>query len=207
MSSTKKSKKLKDKWRQKEWIVVYSPPYFGSKPIAYIPVTNPENAIGRTIEVTLYDILKEDPQQYSKKLVFQITSISGERGDTIFKSYEYSREYLKSLIRRGTSMVNFIKDYTTQDKYTLRVYFVAFTLKRINSSKKHKIRMVADKIITEKASKLNFDAFVQEIVLGKMGSEIFNEAKKIVLLRHADIRKAKLILKPKVVEVLPPSSS
>ncbi|MEM4311361.1 MAG: 30S ribosomal protein S3ae [Nitrososphaerales archaeon] len=204
MSTAKKGKKLRDKWRAKEWIVAYSPPYFGSKAIAHIPVTDIEKALGRTIEVTLYDIMEEkdkDPQQYSKKLTFQITSISDGRAETILKAYEYSREYLKSLVRRGSSMINFIKDYTTKDNYTLRVYFIAFTLRRVNSSKKHRIRIIADDILKEKASKMSFEQFIQEIVLGKASSDIFNKAKKIVLLRHADIRKTKLVSKPKLEEV------
>jgi small subunit ribosomal protein S3Ae len=49
-----------------------------------------------------------------------------------------------------------------------------------------------------KASTLGFDNFIQEAVLGKIASEIFNEAKKIAPLRHVGIQKSKLILYPAV---------
>jgi small subunit ribosomal protein S3Ae len=49
-----------------------------------------------------------------------------------------------------------------------------------------------DKIIKQKALALTLDQFAQEIVLGKIASDIYNEAKKIAPLRHVGIRKSKL---------------
>ncbi|MDH5420043.1 MAG: 30S ribosomal protein S3ae, partial [Candidatus Bathyarchaeota archaeon] len=43
---------------------------------------------------------------------------------------------------------------------------------------------------------LTFDQFVQELVLGKIASDVYNEAKKIAPLRHVGIRKSKLTLQP-----------
>jgi len=57
------------------------------------------------------------------------------------------------------------------------------------------------RIIEEKAKTLNFDQFVQEAVLGKIASDIYNEAKKIAALRHVGIRKTKLLSKPEILEV------
>jgi small subunit ribosomal protein S3Ae len=51
-----------------------------------------------------------------------------------------------------------------------------------------------DKIIKEKASTLTLDQIAQEIVLGKIASDIYNEAKKIAPLRHVGIRKSKLVM-------------
>jgi len=52
--------RTKDKWREKRWITVTAPESFNVVPIAYVPITDDENAIGRVLEVTLYDILKGD---------------------------------------------------------------------------------------------------------------------------------------------------
>jgi small subunit ribosomal protein S3Ae len=51
-----------------------------------------------------------------------------------------------------------------------------------------------EKIIKEKASTLTLDQFAQEMVLGKIASDIYNEAKKIVPLRHVGIRRSKLVM-------------
>jgi small subunit ribosomal protein S3Ae len=54
------------------------------------------------------------------------------------------------------------------------------------------------KIVEEKAGALTFDQFAQELVLGKIASDIYNEGKKIAPLRHVGIRKSKLILQPAI---------
>jgi len=64
--------RVKDKWREKKWVTVLAPDSFNNVPIAYIPITNEENALGRVIEVTLFDILKGDPSQHQYKMYFQI---------------------------------------------------------------------------------------------------------------------------------------
>jgi small subunit ribosomal protein S3Ae len=98
--------KVKDKWREKKWVTVYAPDSFNNIPIAYIPITDDEHARGRVIEVTLFDILKGDPSQYQYKIYFQIDKVEGEKATTIFKRYEYAKEFLRSLIRRGSTKIS-----------------------------------------------------------------------------------------------------
>jgi len=59
--------RVKDKWREKKWITVIAPDSFNNVPVAYVPITDEENAIGRVIDLTLFDILKGEQVQ-SKKM-------------------------------------------------------------------------------------------------------------------------------------------
>ena len=192
----KVSGKVRDKWKLKQWVTVLASPSFGNAPIGKVPLTDVERPSGRVVETTLYDILKQDPQHYSFKLYFQIDRVDGDTAYTILKGHEFSREYLRSLIRRGSSMSDFIKDYKTKDGYTVRVYTIALSQGRMNSSKKHEIRMIIDKIMEERAASLSYDQFVQETVLQKLASDVYNEAKKVTRLRHVGVRKTKLIGRP-----------
>ena len=56
-----------------------------------------------------------------------------------------------------------------------------------------------EKIIHEKANALSLDQFVQEMVLGKIASDIYNQAKEVAPLRHVGIRKSKLIAQPQAL--------
>ena len=188
-----KRAKIKDKWREKKWVIVEAPPSFGSAPVAYLPLTDPEKAIGRVIETTLFDLLKQDPQHYVIKLNFQITEVVGDHAKSILKGHEYSREYLRSLIRRGSSMVSLIHDYVTKDRVEVRVQVVVLAQGRVNSSRKHVIRMIAHEVLNQKAANLTYDQFAQEAVLGKIASDIYNEAKKVTNLRHIGIKKTKFM--------------
>jgi small subunit ribosomal protein S3Ae len=202
----KKVAKVRDKWKLKPWVVVTASPSFGSAPIARVPLTDIEKPSGRVVETTLYDILKQDPQHYSFKLYFQIDKVEGETATTVFKGHEYSREFLRSLIRRGSSMSDFIKDYTTKDGFVVRVYCTALSQGKMNSSKKHDLRLVMDKVIAERAANLTYDQLAQELVLQKVASDVYNEAKRVTHLRHVGVRKSKLISRPdqKKVEPLAP---
>jgi len=172
---------------------VEAPPAFGSTLLAQVPISDEESAIGRVIETTLYDLVKQDPQQYSIKLYFQISKIVGDRVQTILKGYEYSREYLRSLIRRGSSMIDMVEDFETKDKVKIRVYLVALSTNRLNASKKHRIREIAIEILVQKAKNLTYYQLAQEAVLGKIASDIYNDAKRIVQIRHIGIRKLKIL--------------
>jgi small subunit ribosomal protein S3Ae len=188
--------KVRDKWKLKQWVTVLASPSFGNAPIGRVPITDVEKPAGRVVETTLYDILKQDPQHYSFKLYFQIDRVDGDTAYTILKAHEYSREYLRSLIRRGSSMSDFIKDYKTKDGYLVRVYTITLSQGRMTASKKHEIRMITDKIIGERAASLAYDQFVQETVLQKLASDVYNEAKNVTRLRHVGVRKTKLISRP-----------
>ena len=192
----KKVAKVRDKWKLKSWVVVNASPSFGNAPIARVPLTDIEKPAGRVVETTLYDILKQDPQHYSFKLYFQIDKVEGETATTVFKGHEYSREFLRSLIRRGSSMSDLIKDYTTKDGYVVRVYCIALSQGLMNSSKKHDLRVVMDKVIAERAANLTYDQLAQELVLQKVASDVYNEAKRVTHLRHVGVRKSKLISRP-----------
>jgi small subunit ribosomal protein S3Ae len=93
-------------------------------------------------------------------------------------------------------MINYIHDFRTIDGYTFRVSTIAFSQRRLNSSKKHEIRMVTHRILSDKIPKLTVDQFVQEATMGKMGADLLADAKKIASLRHIGIKKTKLISTP-----------
>lgn len=186
------TKKVRDKWRSKTWYTVIAPSYFGNVELGAIPADEPEKLIGRVVESTLYEITGDFAHQYLK-LYFQITNVDGKTAHTTFKGHEYSRDYLRSLVRRRTTKVDGIFNVSTKDGYRFRVAVCAFTLSRIKTSQEQAIRKIMAKIIEEKSSALTMDQLVQEIVLGKIASDVYNEAKKIVPLRHVGIRKSKLL--------------
>jgi len=190
-------RRVRDKWRSKDWYVVMSPSYFGGVELGAVPSDDPSKLVGRTIDATLYEITNDFAHQYLK-MYFQITDIDGKTARTIFKGHEYSRDYLRSLVRRRTTRVDLIINVTTKDGYQLRLAICAFTLTRIRTSQEQTIRTLMKKLIEEKASNLTFDQFAQETVLGKIASDIYNEAKKIAPLRHIGIRKSKLTLQPTI---------
>jgi small subunit ribosomal protein S3Ae len=195
-----KAKHVRDKWRGKAWYMVVAPPFFGNVELGIVPAEEPEQLIGRVVEATLYDITS-DFSHHNLKMFFQINEIEGKTARTIFKGHEYSRDYLRSLVRRRTTKVDGLFNLTTKDGYKMRVAVSALTLSRIRTSQEKIIRSIMDKTVTAKAAALTIDQFVQEMVLGKTASDVYNEAKKVAPLRHVGIRKSKLVAQPAQVAV------
>jgi len=189
----RKSRKIKDKWKEKKWVSVSAPDSFNNVHIADIPITDEEKAKGRVIEVTLFDILKGDPSQYQYKLYFQIDKVVGEKATTIFKRYEYAKEFLRSLVRRGSSKINFVIDTKTKDGYVFRIKVIALSHRELNSSRQHAIRLIARKIIEKSVPNMTIDEFVQASCYNKINSDIMAAAKKIIHLRHVGLEKVKLV--------------
>jgi small subunit ribosomal protein S3Ae len=185
--------RVKDKWREKKWVTVSAPDSFNNVPIAYVPITDDENALGRVLEVTLYDILKGDPSQHQYKMYFQINKVEGEKATTIFKRYEYSKEFLRSLIRRGSSRINFIIDIKTKDGYVFRIKVLALTHRQLNTSRKHALRLIARDVINSTIPQMTVDQFVQATCYSKINSDIMAAFKKVIRVRHVGLEKVKLI--------------
>ena len=189
----RKTRKIKDKWKEKKWVTVLAPDAFNNIPIAYIPVTSDETAKGRVLEVTLFEILKGDPSQHQYKLFFQVDKVNQEKATTIFKRYEYAKEFLRSLIRRGSSKINFILDAETKDGYIFRIKMLALSHRELNTSRKHALRLIAKDVLEKTVRNMTLDQFVQASCYGKINSDIMAAAKKVIHLRHVGLEKVKLV--------------
>jgi small subunit ribosomal protein S3Ae len=185
--------RVKDKWREKRWITILAPDSFNNVPVAYVPITDDENAVGRVIDVTLFDILKGDQSQHQYKIYFQIDKVQGDRATTIFKKYEYAKEFLRSMIRRGSSKINFIIDAKTKDGFIFRLKVLILTHRQLNTSRQNALRLIAQDVIQKTVPEMTIDQFVQATCYGKINSDIMAAAKKLIRVRHVGFEKVKLV--------------
>lgn len=96
--------RVRDKWRDKQWLILDSPSSFGDfggHHINYLPITDANTAVGRVVENTLYDIKKQDQADHKTKVFVEIEKVNEGVATTIFKGHEYGKEFLRSLVRRG----------------------------------------------------------------------------------------------------------
>ncbi|MCS7117608.1 MAG: 30S ribosomal protein S3ae [Thaumarchaeota archaeon] len=184
--------------RLKGEYVIRSPKYFGERELGFTYADHQGKLVGRTVTVSLYNLTDDLTKQYML-VKFKVVRINGRYAETIFYGHEYGREYLRSLIRRGTTMVDGVFDVFTKDGFGFRVYGVVFTQKRIRNGKIKDIRRTMKSVFEEAAARLNHDQFAIEMVLGKMGSDVFNQVKKILIPRHVGVYRSKVISMPEWV--------
>ncbi len=189
------SRAIRDKWRRKDWYDIYLPRYFGETKVGETPAGDPSNIMGRVYATTLAQITGDFSQEHLK-MYFQVIEIEENSAQTVFKGHEYLRDYLRSLVRRRSTKVDGFFRITTIDGYKLKIVVTALTTTRIKTSQEKSIRDVMRAVVEEKAQTLEFGQIVHEMVLGKLASDVYNEAKKTTPLRHVGVRKSELLAMP-----------
>ncbi len=197
--SRQSAARTRDKWREKAWYSIHAPYYFDEKEIGTTPASNPDSLIGRTIKPTLYD-LTGDFDQIHVKLKFKVLEVTGQQGKTVFHGHEWSSDYLRGLVRRGTTRIDWIGPILTKDDYLMRISVIVFTTTRAKTSQEHSVRKATEKVIRTHARKHTFDELVQKVILGELATEVHEAVKTIIPVRQCEIRKSKVLKGPEEVK-------
>lgn len=183
------------------WVPVYAPEAFGKVEVAEIATRDIEKINGRTVEISLYDITKEIEHQFIK-LKLRIIKVENNKAYTTFIMHDMTRDYIRSIVRRGTSRVDLITDIQTKDGWTVRIYVIAVTIRRVSSSMKSRIRKVALQALNERVPQLTLDELVREMTLGKLASLVAEKVKKIYPCKKVEIRKSKVIKREEIQQAI-----
>jgi small subunit ribosomal protein S3Ae len=181
--------------QQKQWYDVLAPEQFGREELGQTPADESEKVLGRTIETTLGDI-RNDASENNTKLTFRISEVATDTAYTEFIKHELTRDYLRSLVRRGSSKVEAYITVLTTDDYRLQIQPVALTTKSADESQEKAIRRTMIDLVEEAASERTFEDLIDSIVEGRLSSAIYNEAKTIYPLRRVEVQKATLEARP-----------
>ncbi len=184
-----------DSWKSKQWYEVYAPRTFKEEFIGQIPSGDPKSVVGRTLEILLYD-LTNNFKHTTTKLKFKVTDVKGLRCKTIFWGHELTRDFIRSLIHRGSTRVDGIFNYTTADGVVYRVSTFVVTRRRAKKSQKQTIRKIIHQVLQQFAQNMPHEKFIQGIVNGKFAKNISKIAKTIYPLRECQVRKVKVISVP-----------
>ncbi|MDR5674300.1 Ribosomal protein S3AE [Halalkaliarchaeum sp. AArc-CO] len=184
--------------RGKRWYTVIAPEQFDRAEIGETVAEEPDMVIGRTIETTLGDIT-DDAGANNTKLTFKITDVGSDSAYTEFVKHELTRDYLRSLVRRGASKIDASITVLTTDDYRLQVQPVAFTTKRADRSQEEAIRRIMIDQVEAAAEDRTFEQYVDSIVEGRLSSAIYGDAKEIYPLRRVEVQKLTLEARPEEV--------
>jgi len=188
-------RRVRDTWKEKNWYTVTAPQLFGEKEIGVTPARDPKLLSKRRVEATMRELTGDFSRQYVK-LKFEIENITGDKAATRFIGHEVTTDYVRSMIRRGTSRVDAPKIVKTKDGYKIKIHILAITTRRAKSSQQRYMRKIIEDKIEEIANDKTFDELVEGIVTGKIASEIYHEAKKVYPLKRVEIIKTKVLGEP-----------
>ncbi|WP_435115843.1 30S ribosomal protein S3ae [Halolamina sp. C58] len=182
----------------KRWYTVLAPEQFDRAEIGETVAEEPNQVVGRTIETTLGE-MEGDQGQNNSKLTFKIDDVGSDAAYTEFIKYELTRDYLRSLVRRGASKVAATVTLLTTDDYRVKIQPVALTTQKADRSQEQAIRSVMTDIVEEAAEERTFEQLVDSVVEGRVSSAIYGEAKEIYPLRRVEVQKLTLEARPEEV--------
>jgi small subunit ribosomal protein S3Ae len=183
---------------RKRWYTVIAPEQFDRAELGETPADEPEKVLGRNVETTLGDI-RNDASENNTKLTFKISDVGSDAAYTEFTKHELTRDYLRSLVRRGASKIEAYVTVLTTDDYRVQIQPVAFTTKKADESQEKAIRRVLIDMVEEAAAERTYEELIDSVIEGRLSSAIYGEAKTIYPLRRVEIQKATLEARPEEV--------
>ena len=192
MAKAKSRRRVRDTWKEKSWYTIKTPLMFEEKEIGGTPAKDADLLVGRGVEVTMRELTGDFSKQYIK-LRFEINNVAGDMASTKFTGHKTTTDYVRSMIRRGTSRIDASTVVTTKDEYKLKLHVLAVTIRRAKSSQQRYMRQVIEELLKENASEKTFEELVKTSVNGKLASEIYHTAKKIYPLKRVEIIKSKVM--------------
>lgn len=198
MAATKKastkaaSRKVKDRWKAKEWYKIYAPRMFNQAQLGETPSADATNLIGRTTEATVHDI-NGDFSKMHVKLKFKVQDVTGFDAHTVFIGQDLTSDYIRRLTRRKRTKTDHVIDVRTKDGYLIRVKPMSITEKRIQSSQETALRTIMDEEMRKMGEEKTISEIVKAIIDGEMARRLGTVCRVIVPIKRVEIRKTEVL--------------
>lgn len=195
----RETKKLKDKWKAKQWYTIIAPDMFDRAIIGETLADDPSKLIGRAVEVTLQD-LTGDFKMMHVKLKFKIVDHSTTEAYTRFLGHDLTSDYIRRQTRRKRTKMEGVFDVMTKEGYKVRIKPMAISDKRIQSSVQYLIRKRMAELIREIGENHTFPELVSLVLTSDrekaLVTAINRVCRPIYPLKRVDIRKMEVLKAP-----------
>ena len=186
------SRKVKDKWKSKEWYKLHAPRMFNEAEIGETPSADPEYVLGRTAEVTVQD-LTGDFSKMHIKLKFKVTSVDGYDAKTSFIGHDLTSDYVRRLTRRRKTKTDHVVDVVTKDGFTYRIKTMSIAERRIQSSQEDGMRRIIAETLVAIGQEKTLSEIVKDIVSGDLAKDLARACRVVIPIKRIEIRKSEVL--------------
>lgn len=186
------SRKVKDKWKSKEWYKLRAPRMFNEAEIGETPSADPAFILGRTVEVTVQE-LTGDYSKMNIKLKFKVADVDGYDAKTVFVGHELTSEYVRRLTRRKKTKTDHVVDVTTKDGFVLRVKPMSIADRRIQSSQEDAMRRIIGETLVQIGQEKTLSEIVKAIVSGDLAKDLAKACRIIIPIKRIEVRRSEVL--------------
>ena len=176
------ARKVKDKWKAKEWYKLYAPRMFNQVELGETPSADPASLIGRNIEVTVHE-LTGDFSKMHIKMRFRVDDVNGFEAHTAFVGHELTSDYVRRLTRRKR----------TKTDHVVRIKPMSITEQRIQAAQETAVRNILTETLNTMAAEMSVSDLVKAIISGDLSRDLSNAVKVIIPIKRIEIRKSEVI--------------
>jgi len=191
------AKKVKDRWRAKEWYKIYAPDMFSKMLLGETPSENPEGVMDRMIEATVQD-LTGDFSKMHIKIKFKVNKVVGLDAHTTFEGHDLTSDYVRRLTRRKRTKTDAVVDVTTKDGWQIRVKPMAVSEQRIQASQETTIRHIMKETSKQVAAQATIGEFVRMLIMGELAKAVSDASKMVVPIKKIEIRRSEVLMAGKM---------
>ncbi len=177
--------------KKKIWIKILAPEYFGKKEIGETPVTEPEQAIGRTLTISVVD-LTGDYNKYYMKISFRINKVENGCAYTEFDGLECLTDYISRMVLRRVTRIDVVQDEITKDNVKLRIKTIIVIYSKVTRSIQRNIRFKTMEMVRNFVKNSTLEEFVKKVLNDEYKKKIIAELRKIYPIRHFEFRKVEV---------------
>jgi small subunit ribosomal protein S3Ae len=177
-------------WKQKRPYVIQAPGKFDFHELGSTVASDPKLLVGRTIGVSLADLTGDRAKQHLM-ILFEVFEVAGDKAKTSFKRFFLQSGYLKSKIRKGGGKIDYLIDLPLSDG-TVRIKATVLTARSVTAPKRKDIVEDMNKVF-HKYNESKLEDFVQQVLFGKIGTEIYRKVKKITPINRVEIVEIKKV--------------
>lgn len=193
------AKKVKDKWKAKEWYKIFAPDMFSKMQLGETPSDSPDGVVGRITEATVQD-LTGDFSKMHIKIKFKVHDVRGLDAYTMFVGHDLTSDYVRRLTRRKRTKTDAVVDVTTKDAWQIRVKPMAVSEQRIQASQETAVRNIMQEEVKKAAAEATIGEFVRMLIMGELSKRISDASKIIVPIKRIEIRRSEVTRAGKMPE-------
>ena len=191
MAKVDKKKVSRIKTKKKVWYKVLAPKIFGEKSIGESYLSNPESAVGRTLKVNLRE-LSGNVKDQNIYVSFRVASVDGTTLKTSPIGSELTSAFVKRLVRKNCNRLDTFTTITTKNGDEVLLKGLILTLNQTYRSTQAAIRKKFNEVMKEEAAKVDFSAFLSQIVSYRLQSGVKKKLSKLYPVKEATVRVLKL---------------
>jgi len=210
----KGARKVVDPFSKKEWYDIKAPNMFSIRQVGKTMATKTQglknsrdSLVGRVFEVSLGDLKPKGEDDAFRKFKLKTEEVTGFSCLTNFYGMDLTTDKLRSLVRKWHTLIEAYVDVKTTDGYSLRLFCIGFTKRRMGQNRKtsyaqsaqiRNIRRKMVEIMSREGSNCDLRQLVQtKLITEYIGREITKATEGIYPLQNVMIRKVKMLRAPK----------